>query len=231
MRFFHKYWLKKCTIVKKIAQKCIFCARFEHKSESKTVKAGRKNKIELTHKEKHVPKQSDRILVEAAVNGDADSFTELCQRYYPAMVAIAHSILGDSHLAEDAAQQSFAKAVRRLPQLKNKDKFVGWLAAICRNAAIDLARQQKQLRYAEDKPITAKDSQQDGTIEAVKKAISRLSRAHRELIFLRYYEGMTYERMSAVLGISEQAINGRLRRAKKKIAQYLKQNGFSEVKL
>ena len=195
------------------------------------MKAGQQNKVEMPYKEKHVPKQSDKVLVEAAVNGDVESFTELCQRYYPAMIAIAHSILGDGHLAEDAAQQSFAKAVRKLPQLKNKDKFAGWLAVICRNAAIDLARQQKLLQSAEDLPIAAKESQRDGTVEAVRKAVGRLSRVNRELIFLRYYEDMTYERISAVLGISEQAINGRLRRAKKKIAKYLKQNGFSEAKL
>ena len=126
------------------------------------MKAGQQNKIEMPYKEKHVPKQSDKVLVEAAVNGDVVSFTELCQRYYPAMIAIAHSILGDGHLAEDAAQQSFAKAVRKLPQLKNKDKFAGWLAVICRNAAIDLARQQKQLQSAEDLPIAAKEPQRDG---------------------------------------------------------------------
>ena len=45
--------------------------------------------------------EPDSALVEAAAKGDGDSFTELCRRYYPAMVAIAHSMLGDRHLAED----------------------------------------------------------------------------------------------------------------------------------
>jgi len=91
-------------------------------------------------KEKPVLQKPDLTLVEASVDGDADSFTELCKRYYPAMVAIAHSIIGDRHLAEDAAQQTFAKAVRKLSQLKNKTKFAAWLAAICRNVAKDIAR-------------------------------------------------------------------------------------------
>jgi len=38
-----------------------------------------------------------------------DSFTRLCDRYYAAMVAIAHVILRDAHLAEDAVQETFAK--------------------------------------------------------------------------------------------------------------------------
>jgi RNA polymerase sigma factor (sigma-70 family) len=48
------------------------------------------------------------------------------------------------------------------------------------------------------------------------------------VIFLRYYDGMSYEQMSAALGVSEQAINGRLRRAKKKLAGYLRRRGFDK---
>jgi len=85
-----------------------------------------------------VTEKPDFELVEAAVNGDVDGFTVLCGRYYPAMVAIAHSVLGDKHLAEDAAQDALAKACRKLGQLRNKDRFAGWLAAICRNVAMDM---------------------------------------------------------------------------------------------
>lgn len=174
---------------------------------------------------------SDSALVEAAINGDVDSFTELCQRYYPAMVAIAHSILGDRDIAEDAAQQTFAKAVRKLPQLKNKNKFAGWLTVICRNAAKDMARATEKFCAADDLSMIAAESKNDDAIEAVRKAITDLPASARELIFLRFYDGMSYEKISAVLGISEQATNGRLRRTKKKIADHLRRNGFAEVRL
>jgi len=77
--------------------------------------------------------------------------------------------------------------------------------------------------------MIAAKSRDDDTAEAVREAISKLSASARELIFLRFYDGMSYEQISAVLGISEQAINGRLRRAKKKMAGYLRRNGFGEV--
>jgi len=174
--------------------------------------------------------EPDTTLVEAAIDGDAESFTELCKRYYPAMVAIAHSILGDRHLAEDAAQEAFAKAAFGLPQLRRKGKFAGWLAAICRNAAKDM------VRYANDRPVVidrsaaATRSGQGDTAEVVREAINKLSAPVRELVFLRYYDGLSYEQISAVLGISQQAINGRLRRAKRKIAGYLRRQGFGEVR-
>ena len=173
--------------------------------------------------------EPDLTLVERACSGDTDSFTELCRRYYPAMVAIAHSIIDDRHLAEDAAQQTFAKAVRKMLHLKNKTKFVAWLAAICRNVAIDLANSRDRLQNAGDLSMIAAESQENDVSDAVKKALNKLSASAKEVIFLRYYDGMTYEQISAVLGVSEQAINGRLRRAKKKMASYLRHSGFDKV--
>ncbi len=171
----------------------------------------------------------DTTLVRSAIKGDAEGFTELCQRYYPAMVAIAHSVLGDRHLAEDAAQQAFAKAVVKLPQLKKENRFAGWLAVICRNIAKDIARRTEKLHSTDDLSTVAAKSSDDETAEVVREAISKLSASARELVFLRFYDGMSYEQISTVLGISEQAINGRLRRAKKKMAGYLRSNGFGEV--
>ena len=171
----------------------------------------------------------DTALVKAAINGDAESFTELCRRYYPAMVAIAHSVLGDRHLAEDAAQQAFAKAAIKLPQLKKDSRFARWLAVICRNAARDLARSTEVFHSDEALSTIAAKSDQDDSTEAVKEAMDKLSTPAREVVYLRFYNGLSYEQISAMLGISEQAINGRLRRAKKKMAVYLRRKGFSEV--
>jgi len=171
----------------------------------------------------------DTTLVRSAINGDAEGFTVLCQRYYPAMVAIAHSVLGDRHLAEDAAQQAFAKAAVKLPQLKKENRFAGWLAVICRNIAKDMAQRTESFQSTDDLSIAATEPSHDETTEVVREAISKLSASARELVFLRFYDGMSYEQISTVLGISEQAINGRLRRAKKKMASYLGRNGFGKV--
>ena len=182
--------------------------------------------------------KSDNQLVEATLGGDVESFTGLCKRYYPAMVAIAQSILSDRHLAEDAAQEAFARASRNLLKLKKLDHFAGWLATICRNTARDMARNIGS--GPQEWPIGNPDewlagpadtSQADDHIEAVRKAIGKLSPAAKEIVFLRYYDGMTYQQISAVLGISEQAINGRLRRAKKAIAENLLRNAEIEVRL
>jgi RNA polymerase sigma-70 factor, ECF subfamily len=179
--------------------------------------------------DKLMTERPDKQLVEAALRGDGDSFTELCRRYYPAMVAIAHSVIGDRHLAEDAAQQAFAAAAVKLPELRNTERFASWLGVICRNSANDIGRKQRVLYNADElSKLPAKQDNSPDT-EAVREAVAGLAPEAREVIYLRYYDGLTYERISKALGISEQAINGRLRRAKREIAEYLKRGGFSEA--
>ena len=173
----------------------------------------------------------DNALVEQAAQGDGESFTELCRRYYGAMVAIGHAILRDRHLAEDAAQQAFAKAAMHLGKLRKTEQFGSWLAAICRNEARDLARGRREFPLGDDPPVVEGRTGLDESDNIVREALNRLPVDAKELIYLRFYDGLSYDRISAVLGISEQAINGRLRRAKKRLAQYLRRSGFDEVDL
>ncbi len=170
-------------------------------------------------------------LVEAALAGDIDSFGRLARRYYASLVAIAYSILSDHQLAEDAAQEAFARALTNLRKLKKSDKFAPWLARICRNVARDMVA-------AETRPINPRDlspgpggNGPDDNVEAVRRAIQKLPPRAREVIVLRFYNGLSYEEISSVLGISKPTINGRLTRAKQKIARYLKRGGFLENRL
>lgn len=170
-------------------------------------------------------------LVEAALDGDIAGFGQLAQRYYAPMVAVAYSILADHQLAEDAAQEAFARALTNLGKLRKPDKFAPWLARICRNVAKDILATKSRQRNAEDLSQVADSNKEDDSVEAVRRAIEQLSASARELIVLRYYNGLSYEEISSVLGISKPTINGRLTRAKQKIAKYLKRNGFPESRL
>jgi len=167
-------------------------------------------------------------LVEAAVAGDINSFGQLARRYYPSMVAIAYSILADHQLAEDAAQEAFARALTNLSKLRKPHKFAPWLARICRNVARDMvAARARRINPKDFCPAPDRNSPDD-SVEAVRRSIEQLPFRARELIVLRYYNGLSYEEISSVLGISKPTINGRLTRAKRKIEKCLKRNGLLE---
>ncbi|MEJ2703769.1 MAG: sigma-70 family RNA polymerase sigma factor [Sedimentisphaerales bacterium] len=171
---------------------------------------------------------SETQLVEAAQNGQLESFGALYERYHSPMVALAYSMLADRDLAEDAAQEVFAVACREIRSLKSKERFAAWLAGICRNVS------RQMLRAGRIKPAvlgggytapSGADAQDRR--EAIRRAVWSLREAERELIVLRYFDGFSQARISEVLGLSPQAVNGRLVRAKRKIAKYLKRNGLT----
>jgi len=169
----------------------------------------------------------DQILVRRALEADPESFGELCRRYYNSLTAVAYSILPDHHLAEDAAQETLAAACRQLPKLKKPERFGLWIAAICRNVARDMLREMQRQRKPDEACLRRdSDCQNEDRKAILDQALQQLPQHLREAIFLRFYNEMTYEQMARILGASEQTIDGRIRRAKKKIALYLKRKGF-----
>ena len=177
-------------------------------------------------------------IVWAAISGDIDSFGRLCTHYYAAMVAIGYSMLSDHQLAEDAAQEAFARALKNIKKLKTPARFAPWLAQICRNVATDMRRARIRRTDAEYRRSTeGADAPVDGPDDPgrhaenllVVNAIESLDPPDRELIVLRYYNNMSYEQMAAVLGASKPAINGRLTRTKRKLARLLQRQGILET--
>jgi RNA polymerase sigma-70 factor (ECF subfamily) len=171
-------------------------------------------------------RQPEEQLVESAQNGHLESFGALYQRYYSSMVALAYSALGNRDFAEDAAQEVFAVACRDLTYLKHRDKFGAWLAGICRNITRQMIREKARAAVSNlSVPVQNQDNHEHH-LDLVHRAVRQLRPAERELVVLRYYDGFSYAQISNVLGISPQAVNGRLIRAKRKIAEHLKRNGF-----
>jgi len=169
----------------------------------------------------------DQILVRRALEADPESFGELCRRYYNSLIAVADSILLDHHLAEDAAQETLAMACRQLPGLKKPERFGPWIMAICRNVAKDLLREIQSQRKPVEARLEHKSDDQDDVRKAIlAEALQQLPQHLREVIFLRFYNEMSYQQMASILGATEQVIDGRIRRAKKKIAVYLERKGF-----
>jgi len=170
----------------------------------------------------------DSTLVRRALKADPASFGELCRRYYHALVAVADSVLLDHHLAEDAAQETLAAACRQLEKLKDPERFGPWVAAICRNVAKDMRRASlRQQRCVERCPTDNGRGEPCGDQRAIVAAALRKLPAHlREVLFLRFYHEMSYGKMARVLGATEQTIDGRIRRAKKKLAAHLKKAGL-----
>lgn len=180
---------------------------------------GRWNELTLKH--------SDAKLVEAARNGDVESFRQLYERYYGMAVGIARSRLFDRHLAEDAAQEAFAVACRKLSFLRDTNRFPEWLGTICRRVANSMARSKTDERPLQCEPVAPLENNDDSA-ERVRQAFQRLSIAAQEVIQLHYFSGLSYEEIGRVLGITPQAVHGRLQRSRRLLLDWLSKTEETE---
>ncbi len=168
----------------------------------------------------------------AALQGDAESFSRLCEKYYPALVAIAYVQLADRNLAEDAAQESLLAAYRAIARLTWTDHFLPWLVAICRNIAIDMAKARAragQVEIGDYSRASKAGHHENDTVGIVREILFRLEPDMRDVIFLRYYNEMSYRQIAAMLGVSEEAVNGKLRRARARIREELQRRAAVET--
>ena len=86
---------------------------------------------------------SDEELVARCNQGSQDAFRLLVDRHWASVVRTVSSLLGDPDDVEDAAQEAFILACRRLDDLKDPGKFPAWLHTIARNAARKALRQKR----------------------------------------------------------------------------------------
>lgn len=176
--------------------------------------------------------EQDAQAVGAVRNGDADRYRELVERHERRVYAVAWARLGDATLAEEATQEAFIRAYRRLWLLGDGAKFAGWIASIARHVAINFGlRHRRELnkreRWAleqaperEDHPH-ATEADPPCAPETLRQTLADLPAAHRECLVLFYLEGKSGAEAAAALGISESALRVRLHRARAALRERL----------
>ncbi len=161
-------------------------------------------------------------LVEAALTGDIESFGELYCRHYTAVVGAAYSLVGNRHLAEDAAQEAFAIACRDLVHLRCADKFACWIRTIARRVARRMVPSDREVALLEDIPACPTGDHGQRRNDLVRRAVLHLPEAAREVVVLHYFTGLSHRQIADMLRISPEAVHGRLVRARRKLAEELR---------
>jgi RNA polymerase sigma-70 factor (ECF subfamily) len=174
--------------------------------------------------------RTEAELVEAARNGGVEDFGELYRRHYLAAVGVAYCMLSDRHLAEDAAQEAFVIASRQLARLRRADSFGPWICTIAKRVAGRMARSRRERGVLEDTAAPAANPQSHSS-DLVQQAVQQLPVRGREVVVLHYFTGLSHKEIAAHLGLSMEAVHGRLVRARRMLAERLRGNGFGEVEL
>ena len=186
---------------------------------------------------------SDIDLVKLALAGSQDAYGDLLVRYQRPVLSLVRRMVGNPSLAEDLAQEVFLKAFRALDSFDQRRKFSSWLFKIAHNTAIDQLRR----RQLDTVPLETPDPNEpdlmavlpDSGIEtpegraqrrdlagAIEAAVANLKPIYREVVALRYQEGLAYDEIAEITDLPLGTVKTHLFRARKAMVAWLESEGW-----
>lgn len=177
------------------------------------------------------PETPDEALVRRAQNGESAAFKALFERHVVAVRRFLRDLLRQGDHADDATQETFARAHAQLAKLTDRDRFKPWILGIGRNVAFEAmrVRQHDVLDDDDDSTPTAvipsPDPERvllDAELEKhFTEAISTLSENRRAALLMRLDHGLAYEDIAAAFGWSIPTVKNEIHRARLKLRAHL----------
>ncbi len=172
---------------------------------------------------------TDETLIAGIARGDRTAMHALYARHSRSVYRFALRMMGDPTAADDIVSTVFLDVHRAAGSFEARSRVSTWLLAICRNKVLALRRRRTpdQLSDAdavaiEDETETPEQSvMREDTAANLRRALTRLSAAHREVIDLVYYQNMSVEEAGEVLGVPKNTVKTRMFYARKQLARLL----------
>jgi RNA polymerase sigma factor (sigma-70 family) len=145
----------------------------------------------------------------------SECFGEIVRRHADMVYSTCLRILGDSHLAEDAAQAVFLVLARKASSISPKRSLAGWLYQTAQHAAMD-ARKRAARRARHEKeaaamrPRPAREADWSSVAPHLDLALAALPARHRDALVLHYLEGKTQVQVASELGCDQSTVSKRL---------------------
>jgi RNA polymerase sigma factor (sigma-70 family) len=171
---------------------------------------------------------TDAVLIARVLaSEDQNAFAELVRRYQsPVRAFLARMTRGDTHLADDLAQETFVKAWKKLGTYRGGARFSTWLFGIAVNEFRSVARQRKELAWegideaAPEERQPAADSQSQLHLDLT-EALERLHSGERAAVVLCCQNGLTHEEAAQVLACPLGTVKTNVARGKEKLKRWL----------
>lgn len=173
--------------------------------------------------------RSDEQLIAAYCSGERDALDMLVRRNLKVVYNFVYRFLGNVGDAEDVTQEVFVKVWRHAKDFHPEANFKTWLFTVAHRTAIDLLRKRKRLVFSDlnskdDEYVFEETIADDALLpdelfarsedkEFVEKLLMQLSPEHREVLYLRYYEELTFAAIGEVLGKSLNTVKSQHQRA------------------
>lgn len=156
---------------------------------------------------------------------------KLMSDYGDSILRMCYLYLKDYQLAEDATQETFIKAMKSYKSFEHKSSEKTWLTRIAINCCKNIMRTRwfhVIKNNGEDLQRAYSGNPIDELLEknSVSSAIMRLDMDDRKVIVLYYYQELPIKDIAAIIGVNVNTANQRLNRARKRLKEILKEDGF-----
>ncbi len=180
---------------------------------------------------------SDAILLDRIAEGDALAMRIFFTRHNVRVHRFVFRLVGDESLAEDLVSDVFVDVWRNADRFKGDSRVTTWILAIARFKAISSLRRRKYDQLDEADAAAIPDLADDPEIIVEKKdriailrgCMSHLSRAHREVIELAYYQDKSVSEVAELIGVPANTVKTRMFHARKRISELLQQAEISRT--
>ena len=179
---------------------------------------------------KHYDGIADETLAVLYIGGDNRAFDELLARNQQKLYSYILFVVRDPELANDVFQETFVKVITRLQEGKYTDsgKFSFWLSKIAHNVIMDTFRQQKSehiVEASEDNDLNKLRTQDlmeknreneyvnSQILLDVRHLMDTLPAPQREVVYMRYYQDLSFKEIAEATGVSINTSLGRMRYA------------------
>jgi RNA polymerase sigma factor (sigma-70 family) len=177
----------------------------------------------------------DADLVARVGEQDPAAVRMLVSRKLPRLLALATRMLGDRMEAEDVAQEAFVRIWKQAPHWKEGEaRFDTWIHRVALNLCYDRLRGRREDPVAdlpdEADPQPMPDMQLEARVrdERVRTALAALPVRQREALVLNYYQELSNIEAAALMGITVDALESLLARARRSLRAQLADSGFSK---
>lgn len=169
-------------------------------------------------------------VVRAAQAGDRAAFAELVRRFQPAVEALARRQLRNESEAQELVQDVFIQVMRRLRQVREPERFGGWLRSVVKRMAINRATRRRPVASADPFVLSAaaveRKTPHDAAVAAeraawVRRGLRRLRELDRQTLEAFYLRGQSLVEMSDSFASPVGTIKRRLHVARRRLAREL----------
>lgn len=173
---------------------------------------------------KTATRRDDEVeLVAAARKGDDSAYAELVRRHERRVFRLAGRFFRRPEEVEDAAQQTFLTAWRKLDTYKAKAPFEHWLTRVCLNCCYQELRRRRATEVELDRDVSAPRSDPNAKID-VERLLAHLPATDRFVLQLMHGEGWSTQEIAERLGWSRANVKVRAHRARKKLRRLLEED-------